>query len=457
MSDQEREYHNRQLDAQFQEVCLRILDNARSELYLSMRYMDLALYALEPEITTQYPGFGTDGRIFYVHPHMLMDLFEANRLRVNRVFLHTVFHCILRHLFKRKPEDVQLWDIACDMAVEYVIDGMRVRSVRMGVSGLRRNWYDLLGGQLKVPTAEGIYHVLLHRGISDFERRSLLAEFHIDDHALWQRSDPQERPDPSLQMLRDRWQDISEKTKTQMEAFASDASDGESGLREQMKAELVRRYDYRSFLRKFAVWREEMHTDPDNFDYVFYTYGLQLYKNMPLVEPLESREVKRVRDFVIVVDVSMSTQGELVKNFLNQTYEVLTEQESFTGRVHIRILQCDDQVREDIQITDREELDACMKSFTLKGGGGTDFRPAFAHVRSLLEKKAFHDLKGMIYFTDGKGIYPGQKPPWETAFVFLAEDYRDVNVPAWAIKLILPARELEEKKDTDIRTDYMFV
>ena len=457
MSEQEREYHSQELDLRVQNVCREILDNARTELYLSMRYMDLALYALDIQVTTQYPGLGTDGRIFYVHPHILMDLFEENRLRVNRVCLHTVFHCVLRHLFKRRPEDAVLWDLSCDMAVESVIDAMRVRSVRMGVSALRRNWYDLLGRRLKVLTAEGIYHVLSERGISDFERSALLAEFHIDDHTLWQGNRPQDRPDPAMQMIRDRWQDISEKTKTQMEAFAHDASDGGSDLIEQVKAELVRRYDYRSFLRKFAVWREEIHTDPDNFDYIFYTYGLQLYENMPLVEPLESREVKRIRDFVIVVDVSMSTRGELVRSFLNQTYEVLTEQESYTGKVNIRIIQCDDEVREDIRITNRAELDACMRDYTLKGGGGTDFRPAFAHVRSLLEHGAFQDLKGMIYFTDGKGTYPKRKPPWDTAFVFLEEDYRDVNVPPWAMRLVLPARELEEKGEDGLRTDYTFI
>ena len=128
-----------------------------------------------------------------------------------------------------------------------------------------------------------------------------------------------------------------------------------------------------------------------------------------------------------------------------------------TVQVNIRIIQCDDEVREDIRITNRAELDACMRDYTLKGGGGTDFRPAFAHVRSLLENGAFQDLKGMIYFTDGKGTYPKRKPPWDTAFVFLEEDYRDVNVPPWAMRLVLPARELEKKREDELRTDYTFI
>ena len=49
----------------------------------------------------------------------------------------------------------------------------------------------------------------------------------------------------------------------------------------------------------------------------------------------------------------------------------------------------------------------------------------------------------MIYFTDGYGIYPEKMPAWRTAFVFLEEDYRDVDVPPWAIKLILSEEDTE--------------
>ena len=84
-----------------------------------------------------------------------------------------------------------------------------------------------------------------------------------------------------------------------------------------------------------------------------------------------------------------------------------------------------------------------MEHFQLYGEGGTDFRPAFEYVEELRQNREFTDLKGMIYFTDGYGIYPEKMPAWRTAFVFLEEDYRDVDVPAWAIKLILQESDLE--------------
>lgn len=38
---------------------------------------------------------------------------------------------------------------------------------------------------------------------------------------------------------------------------------------------------------------------------------MNLYGNMPLIEPLETKEERKVEDFVIVIDTSMSCKGEL--------------------------------------------------------------------------------------------------------------------------------------------------
>ena len=48
-----------------------------------------------------------------------------------------------------------------------------------------------------------------------------------------------------------------------------------------MAAQNQNRYDYKEFLRKFSVLKEEMKVDMDTFDYIFYNYGMNLYGNMP--------------------------------------------------------------------------------------------------------------------------------------------------------------------------------
>ena len=108
----------------------------------------------------------------------------------------------------------------------------------------------------------------------------------------------------------------------------------------------------------------------------------------------------------------------------------------------MHVVQCDEQVQSDVKITNEKELKAYMESLTLYGEGGTDFRPAFAYVDELVRQGEFEDLRGLIYFTDGYGTFPGKMPAYKTAFVFLEEDYRDVEVPAWAIKLVLSDEEI---------------
>ena len=84
-----------------------------------------------------------------------------------------------------------------------------------------------------------------------------------------------------------------------------------------------------------------------------------------------------------------------------------------------------------------------MEHMEILGGGGTDFRPAFQYVDSLIQKKAFTGLKGLIYFTDGYGMFPVKMPSYDTVFVFMRDDYSDADVPSWAMKLILGPEELD--------------
>lgn len=231
-----------------------------------------------------------------------------------------------------------------------------------------------------------------------------------------------------------------------METMGNRQDEDTKSLLEQVQVENRSRYDYRRFLQKFSVLREEMLVDEDSFDYVFYTYGLSLYGNMPLVEPLESKEVSRIEDFVLVIDTSMSCSGDLVRRFLEETYSVLCQSDSYFKKTNIHIIQCDDQVQQDRRITCRQEMEAYMQEFSIIGQGGTDFRPAFEYVNQMLGRGEFHRLKGLLYFTDGEGIYPVKRPVYDTAFVFVKEQYTDISVPAWAMKVILEPEQLLEMK-----------
>ena len=195
--------------------------------------------------------------------------------------------------------------------------------------------------------------------------------------------------------------------------------------------------DYETFLRGFASMEEDLHVNDEEFDYIFYMFGFDLYGNMPLIDPLEYQEVNRVREFVIAVDTSASCKGELVTNFLTRTCEILQNTAQFGRNVNIHVIQCDARVQDETVITSLDQIDDITSNLQVKGLGGTDFRPVFDRVNALVEEGEFENLRGLIYFTDGKGTYPEHMPPYDTAFVFLEEDGIPVRVPPWAMKVVL--------------------
>ena len=426
----------------YEKIGGEILSAARNELYLNLPYLDAALCALAFQ-----PGGGvtlslaTDGETLYYDGAFLSERYLRSRTAVNRAYLHVLLHCMLRHLGKKRGKVPELWDLACDAAVESILDELDYPCLAGGGPPLRRKFYGECRMEMPVLTAEGIYRRLLRLALPEYELAQLQRAFLVDDHGLWdmERQDDQERS----QRQDEKWKDLSERTRTGMETVLAGQSTGAEAVLEQIRVAARDDVDYRAFLRRFAVPREVMAVDGDAFDYGFYAYGLRLYGNLPLVEPPETREEKRIEDFVIAVDTSMSTSGELVRQFLACTYAILRSRSTFTRKVNIRILQCDDQIRSDTAIHDLEELRSYMEGFQLIGGSATDFRPVFDYVEQLRRGGAFTSLRGLIYFTDGMGIYPRRRPPWETAFVLLEEPPMSVQMPPWCIRLVLDLPGLE--------------
>lgn len=432
--------YNRTTEEKLEDVSRKILSLSRNELYMKMRFLDVALSSLKFVMDTQIEGLGTDGLCLYYDPQYLGGLYREDKVEVNRRYLHLVLHGIFRHMIRRNGREERLYYLACDIVTESIIDSMQHRCLLKSRSLLRRETYRKLGKEHKVLSAEKVYGSLLTWNLDERSLQKLEREFRMDDHSYW----PEEDEKKKQNQIENQWQSISEQMETDMETFSQEASSASGDLEEQLKVENRERYDYRQFLRKFSVLKEEMTVDLDSFDYGFYSYGLSLYGNMPLIEPQEWKEVQKIEEFAIVIDTSMSCSGELVKKFLEETYGVLSESDSFFHKVNIHIIQCDDQIQTDQKITCREELEKYMECLELRGEGGTDFRPAFAYVEQLIKAHTFERLRGLIYFTDGRGIYPAKMPPYETAFVFMEEAYEDVDVPPWAMKIILEAEELEQ-------------
>jgi len=411
-----------------------ILLAGRAQLGMALPYMSGPLCALVP-----LPGDGVttsaaaDGENLYYNAAFLASGFMKSERFSPRLNLHMTLHCLFRHLAKRRGRDAALWDLACDAAVESVIDSLPYACLAQRAAPPKQRFLTECRRELKVLSAEGIYRLLLRRRLPEYEIANLQRLFVMDDHSLWDLEEKQERERSERQDQK--WQNAASHAQTALNTMVSEHGAGGEGVTEQLSIAARDDVDYRKFLRRFAAPREVLRADADAFDYIYYTYGLMHYGNMPLIEPPETKEEKRIEDFVIAIDTSMSTSGTLVREFLASTYAILRSADTFTRRLNIHILQCDDELRSDKKITSLDELRRYMEDLQLSGGSATDFRPVFKHVDGLLKTGEFANLRGLLYFTDGMGIYPEKRPDYEVAFVLLEEPPLSVQIPPWAIRI----------------------
>ena len=434
-----------------------ILQMAYASLLLHLRFMESALGRLDftpmPKGTTW-----TDGQRYSYSPMHVLLRYKAEQTNPAREYLHSVLHCVFRHMYLHAPVQKQYWSLACDMVVEDLIAELKLRSVAVARQDAQQAALERYRGRVQPFTAEKLYRYFADNPLPEEERLRLEELFCADDHRGWfsedndreqQNEQNEESPDipepnkPPMETEQD-WKDVSDSIEEDLETISREAGDAAAGLRKALKKLNREKRDYAAFLRKFAVRGEVMQLDPAEFDYIYYTYGLRLYGNLPLIEPLEYREDLRIRSFVIAVDTSGSISEELVHAFLQKTFNILKASESFFSRVDLRILQCDLQIQDEVRVTSQKDLDAALESLTLKGFGGTDFRPVFEYVDRQIRAGELPQMKGLLYFTDGCGSYPQQKPDYDTAFVFLENEGNQYEVPPWAIRLTLEPEEILE-------------
>ena len=394
-------------------------------------------------------GIGTNGSYIYCDAESVIRLFREDQTRLIRTFLHMIFHCLFCHPFRYTRLETDLWDVAADIAAENAVIECNLHDLELPEDWERRNRIQELRRHAKQMTAESLYR--LFRG----EKEALAADqdlmrelrelFHFDLHEPWVLEDHVwkemiiRRGGDSVGQ---KWQTISSGVQKDMESFEKNQARTSGSLKKVFHEQYRKSGEYESFLRKFARSAEEVHVNPDEFDYIYYTYGMQLYRNMPLIEPLEYRETMKIRDFVIALDTSGSCQGSTIRNFLHKTWSVLKTTESFTERMNLHIIQCDSEIQEDRKITSEEEFERYMKSIQISGSGGTDFRPVFERVDRMRASGELRNLRGLLYFTDGYGTFPLRKPEYQTAFIFVREGFEIPKVPSWAMRVVLEAEDL---------------
>ena len=166
---------------------LRILNQAKIELSLSMRYLSRALDKLSFQMDFNTRRIGTEGEKIHFHPEFVFQLYVESPQKLYRLYMHSLLHCLFRHMFKKEDKEEELWNLATDIHVEYVLDSMDIELLSRPAYPFRENYFQKLEKEVKSLSAERIYAYLLEQNLSYEEKERLELEFVKDDHSFWEK------------------------------------------------------------------------------------------------------------------------------------------------------------------------------------------------------------------------------------------------------------------------------
>jgi len=350
----------------------------------------------------------TDARNFYFNPDYIARLTLD---QTQFVLAHEAMHCALSHFARRNHRRRHRWDVACDYAVNMILDEERMRPPDNA----------LMSASYRGLTAEEIYP-LLHEDPSEETQ-----DTHLFDNSAGESGEGS--PEDSEQDGRgDERESEREERNGVGNPERSEGNEGESRqssesrkpppppadpdkLDEQWKSRLaaaaqaarqagklsqslMRFVD--NLLAPQLPWRAllaryMMNTARD--DYSFQRTSRR--EGEALMPRLHSQGVK--------VAVALDSSGSVTREELQ---EFLTEIDALKAQVRAEVILhvCDDRL-DPAGPWKYAMWETLALPEGVSGGGGTDFRPVFEWLRA---DNVSPDL--LVYFTDAEGRFPDREP-----------------------------------------------
>ena len=468
-----------------QKLAVEVLQLAKDRLLVSSPFLAPAasLLPFVPSPDALSPLSGTDAKVFYFNADHVLACFAATHEAPVHDYVHTLLHCLFLHPFANPGQNQARWDLACDIAAECVaveLCGPRPGDTSDGAEYARRR---ICGALQQAPlTAESVFELLKADRFVD-EEKAWQQLFCVDDHRFWyerpdvrstagagadaghaderpnSESESETEPDGArddapgedgvpdeggehFKSPKNAWQIAAQSIAASMKHQPASPQSGWGRNLSGLFANLFvapkshKKPALDEFLRSFATFEETPRPSSDEFDYALYTYGFALYGDTPIIEPLETRDEKRIREFVIGIDVSGSVWGPTVTRFAQIVQGVLCNEGLFSSAPRIRIIQCDTQIVVEDVIDTPEHMRKWIEGVRIHGGGGTDLRPVFQRVDELVKHGEINDLNGVICLTDGYASFPKCATPYKTAFVLTPDGAQNL-MPPWAMTFML--------------------
>lgn len=411
----------------------KILLHSRRLITGKAAFLLEAVYALPECPTDSGSALFTDGKTLFYDPLQVITDFQKNHNSIAQQLLHVTAHCLLGHLSQRDeyPEDVTHFDAAADMkAAQFVtLACSNELAHRLPHSGLC-TYYEYLP---HLPQLCNELRTTIPQPFRHYEQ--LAAGAHFDSHDRW--SSPTAT---FMTSAGNNGDNTSDDNGPDWQKLLSEIMSGQHGslpgtlpgfLQEQLSVEDPV-LSYSEFLRRFAAPQERMLTDPDSFDPRWYHLGLSYYGNIPILEETEISEQPVLDDLVIALDTSGSCSDEICKSFLRETLGILRDISAGAPRFRVTLMQCDTEIQHTDILESPQQVDDLFHNFTVRGFGGTDFRPVFERIGEMRADGSLPRIRGLLYLSDSYGVFPDHQPDYPTVFLIPEEDQNGYSdIPRW--------------------------
>ncbi len=464
----------------------RKLNICITELKSSLREMICALSVLTPVPVREKIPLCTNGfELLYSPEYVTGTLMDE----LKREIMHITMHGLLGHFTERNDyKDRELSWAVMDLRVEKAA-GFFLRAAG-GERGTESLWQsrDTIGSR---PAVQSDRHIpvgmeLYYRAGKDEHLRGRVLRAgeraRRDDHDIWktgmvqgigQSADTEKNKsgkqdhgesDTDMTRLSELWEAAAQTVKELLKTGkgAAGYTEGDKTLETVLEKMMERSsgwdgsnpedpgkvlpaqgnpLDYRELLRaleKHAIRSEEA----DIPDPVMYCYGLDLYGDMALVEPLEEAESSVIGTIAIAVDTSGSCIRDLPV-FLRETEALLDRLRETTEVKRIVYLECDTCIQTEEVYEGKEIGRALRTDREYKGGGGTDFCPVFERLERGVSGEFSADV--LLYYSDGCGGFPERAPEFPCYFILSDTEWENAEIPKWVNRVYLNIKEEVER------------
>lgn len=351
------------------------LTKAKSLLIMSEPFFGSLVLRLPLEEDTKTKTMVTNGKSIRYNPKVIND---ASVQEVQGMLAHTVMHPALLHHTRRNGRDADKWNKACD----YVVDSILNKSgfYLPNTQYINHNYADM--------SAEGIYEILPDEPKGDNSGNS-----NSDGNGSGNNDgngDVEDSPE-SQDSGGSTSQAAAEESEWKQNMAQAVHAAKQAG---KLPAHLQRMFE--ELIESKIPWRETLkrfmtEKSPDDFSW---RRGNRRFLANGLYLPSRISD-DALGEMVVVID----TSGSIGQKELDLFGGEITAIHSEVKPSKLHVIYCDSNINNIDTFGPEDEL-----TFTLYGGGGTDFRPPFDWVReNSIAPKA------MAYLTDGYGPFPEEQ------------------------------------------------